>query len=342
MKIYFDIEHLKSLLKSILSHPERDVFLKILKARLNIKCTFDKSFPQSNLKRKDIDLIRTFLMQLTTGRGNTDSIEYTIELPKLMLHSGQNQKQPLANGFSDVYMLSDFYVTLPDNQAIPAHQILLMPSEQINELKVLENLLIENRELIGSYLSQSMDDWSVIEENKSPCTDIILVDKYVFSDNEANIDINLHSILNILCSSAVVPTNIVIFSNGNELVLESRIGNNNVIKNIKEYLKNKTGVVPYVTFVKCDSLQGDLKRVVHDRQIITNYKRFKSGDSFTYFGGKTKPDTELEIYSLCHSNHFNVTNQKIQGLQDVVDYLKNKPQIQSEIIGDKKSNYLIF
>ena len=342
MDIYFDIEHLVSFIKRYYSHPNRDDLFRLLKSELNIKCTFDNSSLICNLKRADIEQVKHFLAQLTTGRGKSEPIKYTAKIPQLRLNHCQNQENPLENGLSDIYMVSNCSIVTVNDRSVDLCEVLLSPSKQGDEVRILENLFIEESELSCDYLSQEMDDWNIIDENRSLCTDIIIVDKYIFSENDAIKDANIYSILEILTQSQHIPTNIIIFATAEGLVLESKQSDSGLINTIKRIVKTKTGIEPNVTFVKCDSLLGEYKRIVHDRHIITNYKHFESRDSFNYFEGPSKPDTTLSINSLCKYDKFKNINLKLQKLQQVIDYLTDKPQLEPYIVGDKKSNYLIF
>ena len=78
-----------------------------------------------------------------------------------------------------------------------------------NEISSLQNLMIKN------YNSQKqikkLKGWSDINGLKSPCTDIILIDRFIMSSPEIK-EFNLYALLQMLCTDIDSIVNIIIFT----------------------------------------------------------------------------------------------------------------------------------
>ena len=82
----------------------------------------------------------------------------------------------------------------------------------------------------------------------------------------------------------------------------------------------------------------------HDRLIITNYRMFRSGDSFNYYDSKgnlkTKGDA-LDVDSMAKASSYRYAVQRINNVQAIVDKLKSLNR-NDLIIGDKISSWIKF
>ena len=186
-----------------------------------------------------------------------------------------------------------------------------------------------------------MADWSAFGNNSSPCTDIILVDQYVFSQSEVEYEVNSYALLEQLCKwTKGTAINIVIFTlrGYKDADTYTTIPFNIIMRNLKRRLGDLVGVEPNITFV---IMPGKVK---HDRTILTNYKMYTSGDSFKYFkdGVNVSLCTHgdwMYINSLHDNDNFQNAKDYVHDLQDVIDGVKDGLM---SILGDKKSFFLKF
>lgn len=321
MKIYIDLEHYIS----FLSRESDEHYINcvhMLQCDLDIHFTFAKD---ELLKlKKDIKAKSDRLFnKLQTNRGKSSPIQWNAQTPTI-----QFDGTTISDLFSTIYFLSkndDEYSELN-----------VLFTKKGDEIKRLTNLYIEKRYIPSKqYSIRDMQDWSVIQQNSSPCTDIIIVDRYLFAIPEAFYDDNIFSILASLSHQVVNIQNIVVFTLPYYLYNDKPFGIrfDYIEKEIKQLIFNRTGKTPNVTFVE---LKKGTPYDKHDRYIITNYKCFASGDSFNYFEGKnlkTKGDW-LMIHSLLDRDNLGIIMEYLGTLQEII---KN-----CSIRGDKKSNYLQF
>ncbi len=322
MKIYIDLEHYISfLLKESDEHYMNCVHM--LQCDLDIHFTFDKN-ELLKLKKEIKAKSDRLFNKLQTSRGKSSPIQWNVQKPTTQL-----VKTTIPDDeFSTIYFL-----TKNDDNDLERSVLF---TEKGNEIKRLTNLYIDNKYIPSKQHSISdMKDWSVIQQNSSPCTDVIIVDRYLFTTSEAFYEDNIFSILKCLCYRDTNIQNIVIFTLPNYLCNDKTIGIrfNYIEKEIKQLIFDETRKVPNVTFVE---LKKGTPYDKHDRYIITNYKCFASGDSFNYFEGtklKTKGDWFM-IHSLLDRDNLGIIMKYLISLQEIVN--------NSTIRGDKKSNYLIF
>lgn len=111
---------------------------------------------------------------------------------------------------------------------------------------------------------------------------------------------------------------------------------------LKESIGNVTGVEPNLTIVTYTDRRGVPSRGEHDRTILMNYKRIKSGDTFNYFKSDGTIQTkgrEIQYLSLARRENYDLAQELLKDLQGNVDFFKRN---RTNIEGDKKSNFLNF
>ena len=167
-----------------------------------------------------------------------------------------------------------------------------------------------------------------------PLTDIIVVDPYILKNKDTDtdtVDINLIGYLETLSSVINTKTNIVVFTNPNNIDVDYPA----LLPKVRAILNKSTNVQPNFTLVKTNK--------EHDRTILTNYKRIKSGDTFNFFNKQGKRITkgkEIEYSSLANADNHKLAIEVYNDLQEHIDFLKvNNPDY---IIGDKECNFLTF
>ena len=184
-----------------------------------------------------------------------------------------------------------------------------------------------------------MTDWSLVKTNASPCTDIVIIDQYFFAQSDLLYMYNSYNILENLAQwNKGHALNIVIFTFAHFKEKEAvcDVPFTTIERQIKNRISAISGIEPNLTFVKLPTSKE------HDRTIITNYKMFVSGDSFTYFKDHGENKSKGRWFYV-HTHGDKETREQaiayLQDLQSLVNDLKNGL---TSIIGDRKSNFLKF
>lgn len=297
--------------------------MQMLQNDCDVKLTFSKEKLKNIDRKKSREAVKMFITRLQTGKRN-ESITENESLPTL------------TNTVSDYeHLTSLYFVDSPD-----VKKGLINPQKG-DEIKAFTSLYVDDRLIpTRQYFTPAFTDWSVVEKDSTICTDIIIVDQFLFAQSDIYYQENAYNLINSLCKkSAGVKVNIVIFTRRqykDEQKNSCVIPDATIIRNIKEQVMGITGVEPNVTLVIISTVE---KR--HDRKIYTNYKTFNSGDTFTYFKNNCFTSSGDDFYSNSHVDRANCynTKQSIQILQEVVYNVANGVY---SLIGDKKSNFLTF
>lgn len=304
-----------------------------LLAGFNLNFTFDKK--EILNAKKEIKRNFEQWSRLATRNRNGKNNNWNISFPPRPItentHETFNEEQ-----LSSVYMIDG------ENVDKWANTGCLLIATKGKELDVIKNLRIaDSFNPTKQFRIRSMSDWSSFGNNSSPCTDIILVDQYVFSQSELEYEVNSYALIEQLCKWAKgVVVNIVIFTLNEYKDGASRlqVPFTTINRKLKEKLKDKIGAEPNITFVV---LPGQEQ---HDRTILTNYKMFTSGDSFKYFRDGTNVSLcthgeWMYISSLHDADNHQNGKDFISDLQAVIDKVKGGVM---SIIGDEKSFFLHF
>ena len=319
MNVYFDLPNLRSYAKAG-GNPHFMPCTDMMRQNFNIHFNFDKS-ALSKEKKQSQQSIMTVLKQLTRNRGNSESLIWNESFPSRPLDAN------LYSSMTNEQLTSLYFLDDENIEEMVQHGCLLFASEG-NEIKALESLLIEGRVLpTKTYNIRKMSNWKIIEDNTSPCTDIIIIDPYLFAQSDILYEFNSYQIIEHLSKVNNYEVNVVIFTS-----------KGNPFSTIDRQIKEKIGHKLSLTFVIIP--EGKFKE--HDRTIITNYKMFDSGDSFTYFNDKGENLSHgkwLHVNSCGDKDIRELSLQYIKELQLLIDERKSGL---NSIIGDKKSNLLNF
>lgn len=187
----------------------------------------------------------------------------------------------------------------------------------------------------------SLPSWEKLKQDghNLPCTDIIIFDRYLFESDYGVLKTNLHKLLLLLTESDPEPCNIVIITLGNTTTPWRRclteikaIHHDNVTIALSPPPKKK-GEKPKIS-------------LPHDRTILTNYRLFRSGDSFCYFDSKGEIITKgksLDVDSLAKQDTQDFAISFVNEIQEICDNIhKEEYGLLRYIIGDKKSNLINF
>lgn len=334
MRVYIDLDNLSSLLSSF-NDRLFDDSLRMLKSQCELFFNFPKSILSLN---KELMVVLT---RLTDGSKNT---------PRPVFRDEPKPKRPIK---------SNFYAALDDREDLTA--IYLLDDEKVHTAKSKGNLLIggfgeeistlsrlfyEDYQFTRSFTpAKEMLTWNILESLVLPCSDIIIVDPYLFSE-EKLLDYNLHALLRVLVPKTsdskiklvifTAPSYSVKDSNGKTIKLKPEW--KTIRKNIIKFLKfdNVTAKVTIVASSKINE---------HDRSIFTNYYNLHSGDSFNYYDSKNNLITKGRHFTVhSHGSKENLSKgyTLIDDMQVVINNLKNENGYEESIIGDKESNFLRF
>lgn len=337
MNAYIDYNNFCSYLKAQ-GHQDWNDCNTMLMRNLNLFFTFDKlKLAQS---KKEVKMrADAWLTKATQGRKNL----------KMVWNDG-TVPEPLPERFhetSDFDRLTSVYLLDREGAQALADKGLLLVGTVGKELETLKNLGIvtevgETPEFVPTrqFRIRAMTDWSVVGANASPCTDIIIVDQYIFAQSDTEYDINSYALIEQLCKNAHDTVNIVLFTfnNYDDAGQRMQIPITTIIRNLKEKIRQSTGHEPNVTIAILPS------QAQHDRTILTNYKLITSGDSFKYFRGGANVALCSHGEWLYVNSHYDKKNLEgsqafLTDMQAVVDTIKGGI---ATVYGDRKCNFLNF
>jgi hypothetical protein len=332
MRVYFDRDNLSSFFAS----SNHELFADCLRM-LKSQCDLYLNFSKQALANPDI---ATILSQFTSGSKSTEKPHFNEEpVPSRPIKSNAPNEFTCRDQFTAAYLLTDEKL-----EALKSKGSILLGGKG-EEVETLSRLFFDDYQFTKPFTpKEHMPNWDALKPTVLPCTDIIIVDRYLFASHEL-LDYNIHYLLSTLGGPQEQRKyNIVIFTcqkqdastNGRKEYITPDW--KNVKDKIKSYLKSKNGSTPNVTIVT-------LRRVKeHDRTIFSNYNNSYSGDSLTYYNSKWELITASRNYSV-HSHGLRDNLQKgyffIEDMQKVIDEL-SLPRDSELIIGDKKCNFLNF
>lgn len=332
MNAYIDFANFCSYLSSM-SNQDFVKCNEVLLNAFNLCFTFDKSEIQK--AKKEIKRYFDLWLRTATKNRNGKKNDWNINFPPRPVHKSSHIS------FSKD-LLSSIYMLDGENVKEWAETGCLLVGEKGTELDLIKKLQISKTFIpTKQYRIRSMSDWSTIGDNSTPCTDIIVVDQYLFSQSELEYEINSYSLIEQLCKwSKSTAINIVIFTlkDYKEGDQRQNIPFVTIERQLKQKLSQRIGVEPNITFV---ILPGQEQ---HDRTILTNYKMYTSGDSFKYFKDGTNVSLcthgeWMYISSLHDDDVLQNAHDFIHDLQGIIDNVKGGLM---SIRGDRKSFFLDF
>ena len=331
MQVFIDKANAISLVQSKkLGSEAYDNCMKMLKYHGDLMF----QFPKEELKSSSdlMDWIRIFADDF---KGD---MQWGLPLfPPRPLKSNLYKQMPNRDYLSSAYLLDD-------EKADTIHRKGILQFSPVGkELNILSNLILtEDGQLNHTLEPSKMKGWSDVSNYQSPLTDIILIDKFIFSNPDV-VEYNLRALLKQICSIVHdTKINIVIFTEPDSYVKETKITYvpdfDRMRNTIKNEIEQQTGVPANVTFI----LSHDLGE--HDRTLFTNMKYYVSGDSYNYFDSQNRVITEgryLHIHSMASRTNYNIGMNFVEDMQQIIEKVKkiNNPDL---IKGDKESNYLHF
>lgn len=312
MDLVIDQANIHSFLSSSESE-KRDECTRLIKNGINVIFNFDKS--DVNVSSEDGQKLLMWLRLFTQGL-KTHAPQWGKRVDTASIKT--NFPTTLsAKGKRDIYLLNNKEVIekIKDKGAI-------LIGSLGDEIALLSSLILENTEVPAI----SIQSWSDYIPD-IPVTDIIICDNHYFK-NKYVFEANEHELVKALCKMPnQSPVNCIIISKKGEVDRELDITSE--LQKLKKIIKEITGSTKStVTFM--------LTYRTHDRNTVTNYFRLKCGSCYHLKDNNLKPDVTAEIKTHANITNGEISNYLLSQYQQIIDNNKN------DIVGDKKSNFLIF
>ncbi len=328
MIAYFDKQNLLSFIHSA-KKAERGRWndcMRMLNENFTILLTFSREDVKS-FGEEDQEDVMLWYTRITDGEGdNDDSIRWQITLPQpVSLKTISSTSQ-----FRSVYCM-------PVEAALS--NVLLAPGVG-DELTKLSSLFFGSYQFIRDIFTK-VNKWKDLGPYISPCTDIIIVDKFVFASPDMY-EANIYEIIRVLTQySRDEKLNIVFFTLSSIYDKKTKTTFtpdwDTIYQKIRKCVNGRNR--PNVTFITA----SDKYFEEHDRTIFTNYKLFVSGDTYNYFdsaGNKVTNGRWFHVHSLAEQENMASASKLLNDIQSNIDDLsKLNPDL---IKKDKISNFLKF
>lgn len=314
MIVYFDKENFLSFIKNIdRSSKDMDV-LRLVKNQVNVHFNFD---PES-LDDDEFILVEEF------QEGVSENWQWTYGNDAIKRPINEDSF-PIKNG---IYLLNDKNLNREQNK----HKYLIGGVNE--EIETLKQLLLDKddygfhiQELIGI---GHFDNWDKIEPYCLPFSTLLIVDRYMFKgpDLGGNISLfeyNLKIIIANFFKNKKSKARVIFVYQINPFVANNspQFDEGPDFQNMRQKVvsavrsKNRYCPAPEIIFIGVP--HGRIEDE-HDRNIITNYLRIKSGDTLVYFKANGIVETnsnDFDIYSLgkrLYRFNTEVLNDKIRDI----------------------------
>ena len=326
MDLYIDKENLISFIHSK-DKGEFDDCLRMLKRQLHLFYNMEKASLKDNFE------LLPWIVRIAEGRGKKEESDTFLSqmFPERPIKSNTYNNWDRKK-LTSVYLISD-----KDCQKLKNRGCVLI-GEEGDELEVLSRLFCgldyDYHHLYD--LQKNFISWDQLtcDNQMLPTTDIVLSDRYLFDNEHELVEYNLSRMLSALAYNVKNKVNIVVYTKNKSLL---DFGTEKASKIIRKSLESATGMKPQITFIT----SNDNSLIPHDRFVITNYRLFRSGDSFIYFNTKGERITNggsLDVDSLANHETYTYVESLLEKLQDT--YCKVKERNCDMIIGDRVSNFI--
>ncbi|GAA4020448.1 hypothetical protein GCM10022408_38130 [Hymenobacter fastidiosus] len=326
MTVYFDKANLEAFLltKAQAGHAET---MKMLRGEVNIAVNCSSTEALSH------DLLRPFVMTMTTGQKNT----------KMRFLPATYPDRPISPTFYQQLQANRRSVVLAVDAEVGACKAegMCLIGQVGDELPELGRLYRGDKYKFTTplILGQERDQfsgWDKLTKHVLPFHDLIISDRYLLGERDL-FEHNYRGMLEALTKGRRGKINLVLLSllpKDAEAVTEYQW-----LRDLTdEIVTGTTGMKPNFTVV-----WGDYKTDVrHDRHIITNYQWYSSGDSFLYFRPngslRTHGDT-LTVHSLADAEARAAVDTMLERMQANI---KDMLSITNFVQGDRVSSFLTF
>jgi len=183
--------------------------------------------------------------------------------------------------------------------------------------------------------TKTYKNWDFIKDYLLPLSDIVFIDNYIF-----DISLKISNLYEIIKKLSLYAASVKF-----NLTIISYIGNKEDINIEQEYNELKAYLNENNINCNLSIILSNRANKEHDRAIITNYLRIKSGDSFNFFkssGELATKGTEIEFQTLTESDKYLASNDTLYSIKRMINNLNEKSEKEKYIIGDYKKNKLLF
>lgn len=348
MNLYIDKENLLSLVRQIKSYSDRDTVddcLRMIRKQLHLVYNF---------KKEDIgeQLYQLWFNTLVQGRGYKDETDTSCSPPfpnrPLMDSSFRDSDWET---ISSTYLCSDIGA-----ESIRARNSILLSGKDL-EIPTLSKLFWGDYSYTKEYdLSNGALSfgWKELEEDGHclPCTDILLVDRYLLSDTR-NFRNNLFPLLRRLTSHVSAPVNLTVFVERTENFYTKQPYNSSdyeaFVKQLSDVRKGHSFPLNVTIVVYPENMLGGFavqKTIPHGRFLLTNYRLFISDPSFgSYFNKDRNLSTNgmyLTVHSLANNETYRLAKGWIDHFQCILDKIYQLHRPSDYIFGTRRSSLFHF
>lgn len=328
MDLYIDRENLKSFISSR-ENDDFDDCCRMIKRQLHVIYNMDKQ------SIKNDPILSQWILRINTGRGDSEDTDtflidsFPIRPIKSNSYINWDRKK-----LTSIYLIDDV-----ESDKLKRKGCVLLGCIG-EELQVLSKLFCGNDYDYHCFyeLQRDFNSWNqLIDDNQtSPCTDIVINDRYLFNNTEDLVNHNMSQMLKALTHNVKSKVNVVIFT------LKEPFFNfdpQKAITIVRKAVEGNTEIKPNITFI----VSSDKSKIPHDRYIVTNYRLIKSGDSFLYFSTKDEIITHgssFDIFSLAKKEYALFADDILKTLQKTYNDIAQRNK--DLIIGSKVSNFVKF
>lgn len=341
MIIVFDKENIISLI----GRAERDNLFERVLGFLKRQSSIHFNFKKNVLDEYEEIILEEFFDGV--------SKEFTFNYGEDMIIQRNPLKDNSFPNYNNVYLLNDDSVKKIQEK----HNLLI--GNVGEEIETLDKLIIDNEDY--GYHDQLVipeskgNFWEKVNSLCVPFTRLIIVDRYMFKPPEVGgnyglFENNVGELLTNLYKNKTGFSKIVFIYQVNPY--SSSIGHPDydegpdllkTKQKIKAIIKkaNKNCKTPEISLIGVP--KGRIKDE-HDRHIIMNYIRIKSGDCFTYFlseGKKKTRSNELDVYSMGKRKYRNTTKSLVNSIENFVNQTIEQEHTYCDCNNDHRFNDLI-
>lgn len=321
MVAYFDEANLVSFFKQVDEHPFGSDVMSILKKQLNLFFNFSlDSIPEE---------LEIQLSEFTEGTGrNRDELNIQFSNKDIF------ENRPVAEvaNPNGIYLLDGI-----EPKLLNSHLFLM--SNVGDEIATLQKLIIDEYDSSlheqRSITNADFKSWDEVIKYLKPFNSMVIIDRYMFSNSkeERNLKLFEHNLKQFLSNAYVNikgQTRIVLIFQINpnhrdfpDPGPESAAMISKIIRAAKtknKYLKSPEVALVYIV----KQIEDE-----HDRNILSNYFRVKSGDTFVYFNEANEVITQssdLDFYSMGKLQYRKTTKSLKDKLSQLIDeVMENNP-----------------
>ncbi|MBN2864131.1 MAG: hypothetical protein JXN62_13270 [Bacteroidales bacterium] len=184
----------------------------------------------------------------------------------------------------------------------------------------------------GSSESQ-FTSWSTLDKYILPFSDCIIIDNYIFSQPDKVLEQNIGRILQILDKTAPSDYNILIITfHGKQKQI--------TLKGVRKFIEGlqvRNGLRGKISVIVTRNIE-------HDRNIIMNYMRIYSGNSFNYFDKdgrlNDKIKTQIDFLPLIDPEQFYIASSILSDVSKEVSGIIKRADPE-EVYGDCRNRLLL-